>query len=78
MALYMAVFMGGTPLGAPIIGWVGDAFGARWTMLAGAVAVGLSVVVALVYQARHRGLGFALQTHRKTAPEPLASPPQKD
>ena len=24
MALYMAVFMGGTPLGAPIIGWIGD------------------------------------------------------
>ena len=27
MALYMAVFMGGTPLGAPIIGWIGDVFG---------------------------------------------------
>ena len=27
MALYMAVFMGGTPVGAPIIGWVGEAFG---------------------------------------------------
>ena len=39
MALYMAVFMGGTPLGAPIIGWIGDAFGARWTIGIGTVAV---------------------------------------
>ncbi len=42
MALYMAIFMGGTPLGAPIIGWVGDAFGPRWTLLAGAIACGLT------------------------------------
>ena len=28
MALYMAIFMGGTPLGAPLIGWIG-AVGAR-------------------------------------------------
>ncbi len=42
MALYMAIFLGGTPLGAPIIGWVGDAFGPRWTLLAGAIACGLT------------------------------------
>jgi MFS family permease len=29
MALYMAIFMGGTPIGAPIIGWIGDVWGAR-------------------------------------------------
>src|SRR5690606_34300821 len=34
-ALYLMVFMGGTPLGAPLIGWVGEAFGARWTMILG-------------------------------------------
>ncbi len=42
MALYMAIFMGGTPLGAPLIGWVGDAFGPRWTLLAGAIACWLT------------------------------------
>ena len=35
MALYMMIFIGGTPLGAPAIGWVGEAFGARWTLIAG-------------------------------------------
>ncbi len=29
MALYIAVFMGGTPIGSPIIGWIGETFGAR-------------------------------------------------
>lgn len=29
MALYMMVFLGGTPLGAPIAGWATDAYGAR-------------------------------------------------
>ncbi|HET7304136.1 MAG TPA: MFS transporter [Segeticoccus sp.] len=56
MSLYMAVLMGGTPLGAPLIGWIGDAFGARWTILIGTVAVGLSVVVAGFYLVRHEHL----------------------
>lgn len=38
MSLYLAIFMGGTPLGAPLIGWIGAAYGARWTLLVGAVA----------------------------------------
>ncbi len=38
MALYMMILMGGTPVGAPIIGWVGETFGARWTLLGGGAA----------------------------------------
>ena len=38
MALYMMIFMGGTPLGAPVIGWVGETFGARWTLILGGAA----------------------------------------
>jgi MFS family permease len=37
-ALYMAVFMGGTPLGAPLVGWIGQVFGPRWSLLVGAFA----------------------------------------
>ena len=44
MALYMAIFMGGTPLGAPIIGWIGDVWGPRWTIGIGTIAVGLALV----------------------------------
>ena len=38
MALYMMVFMGGTPIGSPIVGWVGQTFGARWTLIGGGAA----------------------------------------
>ena len=49
MSLYMAIFTGGTPLGAPLIGWVGDAWGPRWTLLVGAIATGIAALVAAGY-----------------------------
>ena len=52
MALYMAVFMGGTPLGSPMIGWIGSAWGPRWTILVGSIANGLAVIAATVYLVR--------------------------
>ena len=52
MALYMAVFMGGTPLGSPLIGWIGSAWGPRWTILVGSVATGLTFVAAMMYLMR--------------------------
>lgn len=49
MALYMMLVMGGTPLGAPLIGWVGAALGARWTLIGGGLLslAGLLLAVAL-------------------------------
>jgi MFS family permease len=52
MALYMAVFMGGTPLGSPLIGWIGSAWGPRWTILVGSLATGLAVLGAMLYLMR--------------------------
>ena len=52
MALYMAVFMGGTPLGSPLIGWIGSAWGPRWTILVGSIATGLAVLAAMLYLVR--------------------------
>ncbi|MEV4999624.1 MFS transporter [Nocardioides sp. LML1-1-1.1] len=49
MAIYMTIVMGGTPLGSPFIGWIGEQYGARWTLVLGGalvlVGVGLAVVV---------------------------------
>ncbi len=54
MALYMTIFMGGTPLGAPLVGWIGDLWGARWTLLVGAVATAIAFVVGVLFAlARH-------------------------
>ncbi len=63
MALYMAIFMGGTPLGAPMIGWIGDVFGARWTILVGSLAVGLAAVAAILYVMRTDRLTVTLERH---------------
>jgi MFS family permease len=46
MALYLMVFMGGTPLGSPFIGWVGEVLGARWTLLVGGSLTIAGVLVA--------------------------------
>lgn len=56
MALYMAVFMGGTPVGAPVLGWVADHAGARWTLVGGGALTALGTVVAVLVSARHQGL----------------------
>ena len=61
MALYMAIFMGGTPLGAPIIGWVGQVWGARWTLAAGAIATGIAFAIAFWFIVTHDQLRLRLQ-----------------
>lgn len=38
MALYTMIFLGSTPVGSPLIGWVGEVFGARWSILVGGIA----------------------------------------
>lgn len=56
MALYLMIFMGGTPLGAPVVGWVGETFGARWTLIGGGLITLLGVGGATaVYLAREQG-----------------------
>ena len=61
MALYMAVFFGGTPLGSPLIGWIGEHWGARWTLLIGTIACGLTAIVATIYVMRHDNLRLRLR-----------------
>jgi MFS family permease len=68
MALYMMLVMGGTPLGAPVVGWVGATFGARWTLIGGGAmsVIGVLLAVAVFH-------GF------RSAPSPsLATPPADD
>lgn len=66
MALYMAVVMGSTPVGAPVAGWVADTFGPRSAIGVGAVAgmlaglIGLAWVLASGRLHRDRGGRFGL------------------
>ena len=54
MGLYMLVFIGGTPIGAPVIGAVTSHFGARAGMLVCGVVPALAAVVVAVAAARRQ------------------------
>jgi MFS family permease len=51
MALRVAVALGGTPIGAPIVGWMADTFGPRWALGVGAASGVLAAMVAFIYLA---------------------------
>jgi len=58
MALYMTVLMGGTPIGSPLIGWVGQEFGARWSLIAGGGLTVLGTIGSVLYFSHRRGLSI--------------------
>jgi MFS family permease len=78
MALYMAIFMGGTPLGSPLIGWIGDAFGARWTIAIGTIMVGLSLVVVAIWTARTQNVAVSFETQGRPRLRIAVNPPQPE
>jgi MFS family permease len=47
MALWALAWLGSTPIGGPIIGWTGQAIGARWTLVIGGLATLACGVLAL-------------------------------
>ena len=54
MAIYMAIFLGCTPLGAPAIGWIADVFGPRWALGVGAASGFVAAIFAVVYHRFYR------------------------
>ena len=86
MALYMAIFLGGAPLGSPLIGWLGDLAGARWTIGVGTLAVGLSLVGVALFLRRRDKVRVSYEPRRRprlqvtvaapsdTGPEPVPEP----
>ncbi|HUC57258.1 MAG TPA: MFS transporter [Streptosporangiaceae bacterium] len=56
MGIYMLVFLGGTPIGSPLTGWVAQEFGTRLALAAGGIiSVAATIVVGLLV-ARQRGV----------------------
>ena len=54
MAIYMGIFLGCTPLGAPLVGWIADAYGPRWSLGVGAAAGFIAAGIGGIYQIRVR------------------------
>ncbi|MFF9344926.1 MULTISPECIES: MFS transporter [unclassified Streptomyces] len=82
MSLYMMVFAGGTPIGAPLLGWVTDTYGARvgfatggLVSLAAAAVIGLvlarigNLKVAMAWRHGHPSVRFV----PRAAPQRLAT-----
>ncbi|MEU4481069.1 MFS transporter [Micromonospora sp. NPDC023966] len=63
MALHGIVFLGSTPLGGPIIGWVCEQWGARAGLLVAGISAGLAALAVLP------------QLRRVRAPEPAEAEP---
>ena len=53
-AILLAIALGGTPVGAPIVGWIADAFGPRWALGVGAASGILAAIVAFIFLAARR------------------------
>jgi MFS family permease len=45
MAIYMLFFLGSTPIGGPVVGWIGEHWSARWSLAIG----GVSCLVAALW-----------------------------
>jgi MFS family permease len=55
MALFVLVFLGTTPIGGPVIGWLSERFGPRLGIWGGGVITILAALAALAWQLRRSG-----------------------
>jgi MFS family permease len=58
MALRLAIVLGGTPIGAPLVGWVANNVGPRGTLAVAAMAGLISAIIGLWHQ--HRSITNAI------------------
>jgi MFS family permease len=63
MSLYMLVFMGGTPLGSLLIGWITEQWGAPIALIiSGGVCI-VAAAVAAIFAARSAGISVHVNLH---------------
>ena len=65
MGLYILLFLGGTPVGAPLLGLLAERFGGRAPLLVGGVVALVSVLVVAVVLVRRAGGPRTLLRARK-------------
>ncbi|MFC6239746.1 MFS transporter [Longivirga aurantiaca] len=86
MGIYTLVFFGGTPIGAPVIGWAAEAFGPRSGLIGGGVLTAFFSALAAVVYRRHRRArgsgaeivgepGTVVRVDARTVLDPVAQPP---
>ncbi|MCZ4076658.1 MFS transporter [Rhodococcus sp. H36-A4] len=66
MGIYMLCFLGGTPIGSPVLGWLADVLDPRAPLLFGGGVSLVSGVGAAVYLIKHNNLPPRILTWRRT------------
>jgi MFS family permease len=64
MAIHLAIALGGTPIGAPIVGWIADTYGPRWSLGVGAAAGFIATLVGLFYLVKYQSLRIQMDSGR--------------
>ncbi len=64
VAILLAIALGGTPIGAPIVGWVADAWGPRWALGIGAGSGLVAAMVGVGYLMKYRRLRVGVEDGR--------------
>ncbi len=64
MALYITVLLGSTPIGSPVVGWIGEHWGARWAIGVGAVTAILVAAGAALWSIRYWNLELSYARRR--------------
>ena len=76
MSLWSVAWLGSTPVGGPLIGWIGQEFGGRWSLIVGGLptlVVGIAMYPVLArVDARRAGRG--LPRRQAPGPPPRAEP----
>lgn len=65
MALWSVTTVGVAPIISPLVGWIGDHAGPRWTVGFGVIAVAVALVTIYTYVSRHERIRVRLDTHRR-------------
>jgi len=74
MSLYSIVFLGSTPIGAPLVGWLAEVAGPRSGLYAGAAAALAAAVYARWAYAR---VDAAAESHRAECSPRLSRSPRR-
>jgi MFS family permease len=74
MALRLAVLLGSTPFGAPIVGWVADTAGPRWALGVGAAA-GIAAALVGAYARELLSVRTVIRARRSDSVKKWRQPP---
>ncbi|MBV7362874.1 MFS transporter [Actinomycetaceae bacterium TAE3-ERU4] len=64
MAIYTMLFLGATPIGSPLVGWIAQNMGPRWSIGVGAIGSILAALLASLWIYRHWDMNIYMNIHR--------------